>query len=84
MRKLLNIKKKHKRYKNKKINYNTKNDCNINNKDSDYDYIIEIFPKSACICQEEINKIINEYFKGKKLKRYLYNCRFECDICNRI
>ena len=82
--KTFKYKKKHKRYKNKKINYNTKNYCNINNKDSDYDYIIEIFPKTACICQEEINKIINEYFKGKKLKRYIYNCRNECDICNRI
>ena len=75
-------KKKHKRYNNKKIKYNN-NYCYITNNDYGYNYIIEIFPKTPCICQEEIDKIINEYFKEKKLKKFIYNCGDECDICNR-
>ena len=83
--KTFKYKKKHKRYNNKKIKHD--NYYYINNNDNYYDnnynYIIEIFPKTPCICQEEINKIINEYFKGKKMKKYIYNCGNECDICNR-
>ena len=62
--KSLKYSRKYKKYKNKKYkNYiiSLENDNNIYN-NSNYDYIIDIFPPDKCICQEGINRIINEYF----------------------
>ena len=68
--------KKHKRYNNKKIKnfQNYTNNYEFNNNECNCHYIIEIFPANSCICQKEINKIINEYFKNGKIHKYNNNC----------
>ena len=73
--KAFKYKKKHKRYNNKHINkhHNYINFYDLNKYDSNCDYIIEIFPTNSCICQKEINKIINEYFQNCKYHKYYYN-----------
>ena len=84
--KAFKYKKKHKRYNNKNINkhYNYIDFYDLNKYDSNCDYIIEIFPTNSCICQKEINKIINEYFQNCKYHRYYYNnCNLENEYENR-
>ena len=73
--KAFKYKKKYKRYNNKNItkHYNYVDFHDLNKYDSNCDYIIEIFPTNSCICQKEINKIINEYFQNCKYHKYYYN-----------
>jgi len=76
--------KKYKKYNNRKYqNYNYIK--NYNTKYNNYDYIIEIYPQNPCICQREINKIINKYFDHNKimLNNYKYNSNIDRS-CDRI
>ena len=66
--------KKHKRYNNKKISkpYHYIYNYDLNNYNSNCDYIIEIFPTNSCNCQKQINKIINEFFQNEKIRKNNY------------
>ena len=71
-------------------NYFSKNlDYNNNYENENGSYIIDIFPNRPCICQREIDKIINDYyFNNKKIhKNNIFGCNRVCrcglNICDR-
>ena len=82
----------HKIYNNSNIRNNNYNyNSNIFRKNIDYDnncenennsYIIEIFPNKQCICQKEIEKIIDDYYFSERGRHnnLCSNCHCKCGL----